>query len=229
MDRYAIFFAPSPDTLLWKLGCLWHGRDPETGRSLRPPPPVGMNAARQDEITRSARHYGFHATLKPPFAPKAGTRIDDLEAGLAGYAAGASAIVAPALEFSRIGGFLALTLTGPCPALDRLCARCVADFDGWRAEESAAKVEERRRAGLTPRQEALLGRWGYPYVMEEFRFHMTLTMWLEEPELSLVERHLRGLFRSVLAMPLYIDRVVLFEELDGAPMRARRAFPFGRR
>ena len=28
---------------------------------------------------------------------------------------------------------------------------------------------------LTPAQEALLMRWGSPYVMDEFRFHMTLT------------------------------------------------------
>lgn len=229
MDRYAIFFAPSPDTLLWKLGCLWHGRDPESGDGFRAAPPAGISAARQDEITRQARHYGFHATLKPPFALKAGTRLADLEVGLSDYAARARAITAPALEVSRIGGFLALTLAGSCPVLDRLCADCVSLFDRWRAPESAEKVEARRRAGLTPRQEAMLQRWGYPYVMEEFRFHITLTSWLEEPELSLAERHLRAAFRSVLAMPLYIDRIMLFEELAGTPMRVRRAFPFARR
>lgn len=229
MDRYAIFFAPSTDTLLWKLGCLWHGRDPETGQTLRSPPLAGMSVGRQDEITRQARHYGFHATLKPPFALKAGTRLADLETALWDYAAGACAITAPALEVSCIGGFLALTLAGPCPALDRLCADCVERFDRWRAPESAEKVEARRRAGLTARQEAMLQRWGYPYVMEEFRFHITLTAWLEEPEISIVENHLRGMFHSVLAMPLYVDRIVLFEESKGTPMRLVRAFPFARR
>lgn len=230
MDRYAIFFAPSPDTLLWKLGCRWHGRDPATGAAFPAGPSAGMSPARVEEITRQARHYGFHATLKPPFALKSGApRLADLEAALADYAAGARAITAPALEVSRVGGFLALTLAGPCPALDRLCADCVSLFDGWRAAESAEKIEARRRAGLSPRQEAMLRRWGYPYVMEEFRFHITMTTWLEEPEISLVERHLRAAFRSLLAMPLYVDRIALFEEVDGAPLRIRRAFPFARR
>jgi putative phosphonate metabolism protein len=227
-DRFAIFFAPRPDSLLGKLGCRWHGRNPATGEAFSPPLPQGLAAARHEEIVQAPRHYGFHATLKPPFALQPGTSAQRLEAELAAFVSGAGAIIAPALEVRRIGGFLALTLAGPCPALDRLCAECVTRFDPYRAPESAEKVESRRRAGLTPRQEALLARWGYPYVMEEFRFHMTLTAWLVEPEVSLVEQHLRMYFRSVLAAPLFIDRVALFEEKEGAPLRVRRVFPFER-
>jgi putative phosphonate metabolism protein len=226
-DRFAIFFAPRPDSLLWKLGCRWHGRDPATGEAFSPPLPEGLSAARHEEIVRAPRHYGFHATLKPPFALKPETSAPMLEAELAALASRLRAIIAPALEVSRVGGFLALTLAGPCPALDRLCADCVTRFDSLRAPESAQKVASRRIAGLTPRQEALLARWGYPYVLEEFRFHMTLTTSLAGPEVSLVERHLRLYFREVLAAPLFLDHVALFEEMAGAPLRVRRFFPFG--
>jgi putative phosphonate metabolism protein len=226
-DRFAIFFAPRPDSLLWKLGCRWHGRDPATGEGVRAPLPDGLTAERHEEIVRAPRHYGFHATLKPPFALKPGYCAAMLEAELAALVSRQRAIIAPALEVRRIAGFLALTLAGPCPALDRLCAECVARFDPLRAPESAQKVESRRLAGLTPRQEALLVRWGYPHVMEEFRFHMTLTARLVEPEASLVERHLCAYFRGVLAAPLFIDCVALFEERQAAPLRVRRIFPFG--
>ena len=40
------------------------------------------------------------------------------------------------------------------------------------------------KSGLTDRQEALLTQWGYPYVMEEFRFHITLTGALDPAHLD---------------------------------------------
>ena len=39
----------------------------------------------------------------------------------------------------------------------------------------AAELERRRKAGLSAAQEKMLLRWGYPYVLDEFRFHLTLT------------------------------------------------------
>jgi hypothetical protein len=227
-DRFAIFFAPAQDSLLWQLGCAWHGRDPATGALHAPLVPPGFTRARREEIVRSACHYGFHATLKAPFSLKAGGDVAALETELRAFTARQRAFVAPALQVSRIGGFLALTMGGPSPQMDRLCADCIERFDQFRASEPPQKVAERRR-GLTPRQEVMLARWGYPYVREEFRFHMTLTTRLEEPELGLAERHLQDHFRDALAAPLLIDCIALFEECGGAALRVRSCLPFGAR
>jgi len=42
-------------------------------------------------------------------------------------------------------------------------------------QSSLAELPCRRQAVLSPAQDALLVRWGYPYVMEYFRFHCSLT------------------------------------------------------
>ena len=44
------------------------------------------------------------------------------------------------------------------------------------------ELERRRAAGLTPEEDALLLRWGYPFVLERFRFHLSLTGALRDAE-----------------------------------------------
>jgi Protein of unknown function (DUF1045) len=65
---------------------------------------------------------------------------------------------------------------------------------------------------LTPRQREYLDRWGYPYVMEEFRFHMTLTGQLDaerrEPTLAMLRHH----FSAIAIETLAIDRLALFRQ-----------------
>lgn len=76
---------------------------------------------------------------------------------------------------TTLGGFLALTPTGDLTGLERVASACVTDLDAFRAPASETELERRRSAGLSARQEALMQHWGYPYVMEEFRFHLTLS------------------------------------------------------
>lgn len=226
--RYAVYFVPRPDSLLWRLGCAWHGRDPASGARFAPALPAGLAPERYEAIIASARRYGFHATLKPPFALKPGTTAEALVAALEDHAARAAPFVAPALEVTRLGGFLALTLCGASPAMDRLCANCVRDFDRFRAPPTQEELAARRTAPLTPRQDELLARWGYPYVMDEFRFHMTLTASLDGEELAIVERHLLSVFRPVLAAPLYVERIALFcQQSPGADFALLRSFALG--
>ena len=62
-----------------------------------------------------------------------------------------------------------------CTELQDLADRCVVEFDEFRRPAGDAELARRRGAGLTPRQDELLLRWGYPYVLEQWRFHLTLT------------------------------------------------------
>src|SRR5262249_2220033 len=69
----------------------------------------------------------------------------------------------------------------------------------------------RNPARLTPRQRDYLERWGYPYVMEEFRFHMTLTGRLEANRASPLDM-LREGFRDIGIGRLSVDRIALFRQ-----------------
>src|SRR5690606_25376449 len=121
------------------------------------------------------RHYGFHATLKAPFRLAPGVSPERLRAAVADFAARRPAFAVPAMKVSAIGGFLAVTLATPSPAMQALADAAVAELDAFRAPPTEAEIARRLQGGLTSQQEALLRRWGYPYVFEEFRFHMTLT------------------------------------------------------
>ena len=63
--RFAIYYAPDPTSLMHELGSRWLGRDAFNGEALAQP-----FAADLAEFTSEPRRYGFHATLKPPFALK---------------------------------------------------------------------------------------------------------------------------------------------------------------
>ena len=225
--RHAVYFAPGPDSNLWRLGCRWHGRDPATGDTLEQPPVPNLDPAVVQDATASPRFYGFHATLKPPFALAPGTTHEELLAAMDALAARRPAFVAPPLAVTRLGRFLALTLRAPSPDMDTLAAACVTELDRFRAPQSEAELARRRQARLDPRQEALLVQWGYPYVLEEFRFHMTLTGSLDDEALqSRLRAFLESWFAPLAGEPLTVDSICLYSQPDRAtPFRLERRFP----
>jgi len=96
------------------------------------------------------------------------------------------------------------------------------------AASSAAELAKRRAHGLTPAQEANLARWGYPYVMEDFRFHVTVSGALAPEALDRLEALLQPLVAPFTTAPLAIAELALFEQADPAqPFRLTRRFPFG--
>jgi putative phosphonate metabolism protein len=218
--RYAVYFAPEPGSDLARFGATWLGYDVAIGRAVAQPPVAGIDPERLHAITAEPRRYGFHATLKPPFALADGTEAEALAAAVAALANGIVAFTVPRLHLTRISGFLALTLSESCAAMHDLADRCVSELDGFRALPSASELERRRRADLSARQEALLARWGYPYVMEEFRFHMTLTARLDAEEGAIVRAALAPLVAPLCESPLAIDAISLFHQESGeAPFR----------
>lgn len=225
--RYAVYYAPPAESALARFGNAWLGRDPESGDPVARPAVPGLSAARIAEITAAPARYGFHATLKPPFAPAAGTTRRDLEAAIDAAAARFAPAQADAgLALTALGPFLALTPQGGDEALPALAARVVSDLDRFRAAPQADELARRRRAGLSAAQEALLQRWGYPYVMAEFRFHMTLTGPLEPAERGAVAAALGPSVAPFAQTPFMLDALALFGDPgDGAPFRLIRRVP----
>lgn len=126
-------------------------------------------------LSGEARRYGFHATLKAPFHLAEGTRLEQMQAKLSDFCGRLTGFAIPRLQLATLDGFIALVPSAKEPRIDAIAASCVTEFDCFRAPPDAAELARRRKRPLSARQDACLERWGYPYVLEEFRFHFSLT------------------------------------------------------
>jgi hypothetical protein len=152
--------------------------------------------------------------------------IDDLGHCVERVCAVRRAVVLPPLQVAELNDFICLRPVAPCLAIDRLAADLVARLDWCRRPPDAAELARRYRAGLSVRQQQLLLRWGYPYVLDEFRFHLTLTGALtDNRERAKLRRFLEELFAEALQTAVVVDRVSLFIEDDGQPLILSAAYP----
>lgn len=207
--RFAIYYVP-PDGPLAEFGAKWLGWDVVTGREA-----VQFDVPGLHDITMTPRKYGFHGTLKPPFCLKEGQTLAALETAVSDVADALSPAVCDGLKLTQLGRFLALTPLGTLDGLQRIAAACVRDLDGFRAAAGEAELARRRKAGLSTRQEALLAEWGYPYVFEEFRFHLTLSGQLPEEDVHDWTDTLHG-YLVDLPAPFVVDQIALCgERQDG--------------
>jgi len=210
--RYAVYYAPPKAGPLERFAAAWLGWDPVGGQPVvhpDAPPLTGPEIAR---VTETPRRYGFHGTLKAPFRLADGIRYDDLVAAVAALAASLGPLTLPGLTLTRLGRFIALTPTGDQTALSQLAETLVVGLDRLRAPLDDTELARRRKSGLTPRQDELLSRWGYPYAMEEFQFHLTLTGALPPEDGARAMEALRPLVAAFEAEPFVIGELCLFAE-----------------
>lgn len=223
--RYAIYWAPTEGTPLNRFGAEWLGYDASTGQSTSPSPVHGITRETIDRMTVEPRRYGFHGTLKSPFRLQADTSEDTLFDAVEEFAARQTVIPIDGFTIGSIGRFIAFTPVSGKRAISALAAACVTELDHLRAPLTGAELARRRKRPLTPHQDNLLTRWGYPYVMEEFRFHLTLTDSLADalrPELT---ENLERAAGPALG-PARIEDISVFAEPEpGAPFRLIRRFP----
>lgn len=229
--RFAIYAAPGTGTADAAAGALrgraerWLGRA-ASGDPVAPGVPAGWTRADVDAITVDARRYGFHGTLKPPFRLAAGRTAEELDAAVARFAADRHAVIIPCLTLARLDAFFALIPGAPAKDLAALAADAVTAFDEFRAPATEAELARRNPAALTARQRELLATWGYPYVLDEFRFHLTLTDRVAPPRQPDVETALRDWFGPSLGSAVPVDALALFTEAEpGAPFALRSVHP----
>jgi hypothetical protein len=203
----ALYWAPGPADPLARAGNVWLGRDPETAAMLAQPDFADL-AAR----TADARIYGFHATLRPPM--RLATGYAEFLGAAAACAEALAPFDLPPLRVAALDGFLALTPASPNESLQSLADACVRATDIHRLPPSEAELARRRAAGLSDEEEALLQRWGYPYVMQRWRFHMTLTDRRGGALREAAETH----FAEALALRRRVEEICVFTQAAaGAP------------
>ena len=206
--RYALYYAPRPGGFA-DAAAGWLGWDAARGRAVdQPDLPVPLR-----DWTAAPRRYGFHSTLKAPFRLRDGIGIGDLCAGVETLAGQLGAVEMPRLELVRLGHFLAL-VPGDSPDLVALAARVVTGLDPFRAPLNADEIARRRPERLTDRQRALLDLYGYPFVMEEFRFHLTLSGPLDAADLQALLPLAKAHFAPHLPRPFRVADLCLFGEGD---------------
>ncbi len=225
-QRYAVYFAPRRDSVLGCFGAAWLGWDAERGVDCE-----GLEVDRlprpRAELVATPRKYGFHGTLKAPFRLADGATPEAVEATLREVAARFAPFAEP-MQLSALGPFLALTPAVPGGALGAVADACVTAFDPLRAPALAGEIAKRREQSLTSRQEAHLAEWGYPYVFEDFRFHLTLTGALSPEDQAATAAALRPVLASALAAPTPFEDLCVFGEAADGRFHLLRRRTLGR-
>lgn len=216
--RYAIYHLPD-DEGLRDFGAHWLGWDVQRGVSCSLFPLAGVS-----EVVEGPRRYGFHATLKPPFRLAQGCTEAGLREAVAALAGELEPQKCGGLELARLGRFFALTLKGESRGIDRIAAVCVEGLDPFRAP--LTEVERAKRQPRNPQQAALLERWGYPHVMEGFRFHMTLSARLPKAALDGWEADLRA-YLPELPSPFVMSSISLVGEREDGLFEQIERFALG--
>jgi putative phosphonate metabolism protein len=175
VHRYAIYFAPTPQSHACELGSQWLGRCAATGELRNQPTIPRLTLAEFEALTKAPRRYGWHATLKAPFALAEGISEENLCIAIENLATSLSAFEMPTLRVTQLDDFLALAPDGDTAQLNAVAEACVTELYHCAAPLGESELQRRRTAHLTSRQDDLLLQWGYPYVFEEFRFHCSLT------------------------------------------------------
>jgi putative phosphonate metabolism protein len=224
--RFAVYYAPSRESAWWQAGSEWLARDAENGERCVPPQPEGLTRPLA-ELTEAPRRYGWHGTLVAPFRLAERVMQQDLLEAARQWARAQRAFSLP-VEAATLGDFVALRPANQQSEanIGAVAASALQTLDAFRARPTAADLARRLAGPLSERQRALLTEWGYPYVFDEFRFHMTLSS-------SLADAHERAVLvdwwqaRTSALGPLAIDHAALFvEPAPGEPFVLWQRVPF---
>jgi putative phosphonate metabolism protein len=219
--RYAIYFSPAQDSPWWAFGAHWLGRDEFGDVPLAQPALTPLLSADLSAITSEPRRYGFHATLKAPFHLNDRHSAEGVLERLRALAATLRPVALGPLHAVTLGNFVALVPALVPEGLQALAAACVKGLDDLRAPLSQAGLARRRIEHLDERECMLLQLFGYPYVLDRFRLHFTLSGPVDP---SVAQRIIQVVADPVARLnavaPLVLDRLCLFvEAAPGRPFR----------
>lgn len=226
--RFALYYTPRPSSLLWKIGCKWLGRDAFAQKRIEQDRFPGIDPNRLAELTRIPRRYGLHATLKAPFSLAGDRSEDELRSAINKFAAGWHPFSTSLLVLRQINDFFCLCPETQTSQVEALATACVQKFDAFRAPLTRLELAHRRAEILTDIQKQNLANWGYPHVLNEYRFHITLTGRIfNNSEKNIIRSLLSDIFAPVLGKPLAMESVCLFiEPANGQAFFYSENFPF---
>ena len=224
-ERFAIYFVPSYHTRLSEFGRRWFGYDLDSGVCERNY--FNLNPAFVEKITSKPSKYGLHATLKAPFYMSQEQNLDHLIAKLSSFSANRKSFELGFLKCNMHGGCLSLVLENNSP-INHFASQCVLGFESFRAPLSVKERTRRLEKPLTIHQRLMLEELGYPYVLSEFRFHITLSQQLVENEKEVLQKALSSGLNEICKTPVILDNLALVGDLGhGQPFKLIKRFSLG--
>lgn len=228
--RFAIYYAPPALSPWWQAGCTWLQRDPGGAPTQAAPIVPGLSRPLAD-LTSEPRRYGWHATLVAPFTCRPGIDSRAVLARAADWASRQRAFMLP-VRVALLERFVAVQAAESAAALaartvlSELAADAVRTFAPLRAAPSEAELAKRRTLRLSARQEALMLEWGYPFVFDEFRFHLTLSNSIESADAQAMLAWWTS--RCATLGPLPIEGVAIYVQAQpGEDFYLWQRLPFG--
>lgn len=226
--RYAFYISPDENDPLTAAAERWLGANPFTGETRDLQPTGDFGAGELMALTADPRRYGFHGTLKAPFALAPGVDEQQLLDAFDAFADTRSSFDIPKMTLGQLGPFFALVPAVDCPELQDLADETVRRFSPFRAPLSDADIARRKPETLGSVMRSNLLEWGYPYVFESFRFHMTLTGAVPVERQAAMRAVLEQAFASFIGKPLPVTSLALFTEPErGAPFTVHSLLPLG--
>lgn len=210
-ERYAIFHTPTGAFADW--GAAWLGWDSAAGHAVAHPQIGTLDIAK---LTARPRKYGLHGTLKAPFHLAQDRSETELCAAVAEFANTHPAALIDAMTLQYANGFVALRPAHDSASLRVLAADVVTAFEPFRAPLSDADIARRRKARLSQRQDAQLLRWGYPFVFDDFNFHITFSGRLRPEDAAAVTDQLNPQLDAMVPAPYPVDAITLMgQDMNG--------------
>lgn len=219
--RYAIYYVPS-NNLFYKLGSSWLGWDTISGQPASQP--ETDSAVNIQKITEAPRKYGLHATIKAPFRLGNNVNALELERQLE-ILCGSIKPIEFKLKLSELSGFFALTPTVKNTEIRNLHTKVVRKLDYFRAQPTKEEIIKRRENQLTSEQDQNLIKWGYPYIFEDFYFHITLTGKIPEDLRNKVKDEIENFFQPVLQQKINLSELALVGEATDGNFYVLRQMP----
>ena len=179
--RVAIYFLPKKNSSLENFGKNLLGRDINKKKKIsltrRQKYFINRGFTYFDELKdycEEPAKYGFHATLKAPFRLKRNVKTKNFYDVISHIAAQHSRFKIKGLKIVYSKKFTLITSRKPNKLLINLENDLVKHLDTFRAELNKTDIKKRIPDSLTIKQNKYLKEWGYPFVFDQFKFHMTL-------------------------------------------------------
>ncbi len=180
-SRYAIYYAPPKESNLEEFGRYWFGWDPLNAKLINNKQRINYlngfgikNLKNIDKNVLIAKKYGFHGTLIPPFKLNKNYSTNLLFKKTEDIAKKFKKFKFYKFKLKKINNFYAFVQNKKNNNINKLSNRLVRELFKFRSPLTKKEIDRRNPSKLSKFQLNILYKWGYPYLMSEFKFHMTL-------------------------------------------------------
>ena len=180
-SRYAIYYAPPKESNLEEFGRYWFGWDPLNAKLINNKQRINYlngfgikNLKNIDKNVLIAKKYGFHGTLIPPFKLNKNYSTNTLFKKTEDIAKKFKKFKFYKFKLKKINNFYAFVQNKKNNNINKLSNRLVRELFKFRSPLTKKEIDRRNPSKLSKFQLNILYKWGYPYLMSEFKFHMTL-------------------------------------------------------